>query len=386
MAKEKRKASDLDSIVDSSPNGSSKSTPVVKGPTYIQFLNPKIGSGPLLEKMTFTGTNYNEQGLENKNVQYFVGVHDKSNSSVLFKKAPLMSFTASVTALNEKESEYNKSIKDKMYEAKQDLGLTFGSKKKKTQIRADNRNRVDLTSISTTENDIKASIESRTKNMPTMDELKEEANELRPIPLFNSTEIDVTKVYDMSDVSPMFAVYAAGKLLADDYPADVVEIGKLLKIESGDLRNFAKLSKSFEGLSKNALNHLIHTFTEMSIMRHGKKGNVMTKFCQDKLTCYIAVLMLSINNWEIEPVVFSKELGVTVATASDYLRSVGCKIDNKFDKNKQNSVITKESEEIDEDAESAENNSASTQAKAFTAKAYLVAPLVFPSARRFVKK
>ncbi|PVV00097.1 hypothetical protein BB560_005401, partial [Smittium megazygosporum] len=390
--------------------------------------NPKFQAHSQTDKMTFVGKNYEEQSINDKNVQYLVGVYDKEKKSVVFKKAPVLFFNASVTALDEEEAEDTLVMKEKTLQAREDLGLTFGSKKRKSQIRADTRNKIDVALMGASENSIKSSIESKTKNMPTFDELKKENNESSPVPAHNLEETDVNKAYDMKDVSPLGILIQSAKLLPDDYISDTTTINETLKVRSifvstklanlksssaptaetdansqvsmkkgklskndfkiksrlcylsvllrfyelrdNNIRSFKNLREKFAGLSDTSINYLLDTFTEPKILSGGRKG------------CYIAVLMLSLNNWELEPEIYAKDLGLQMRQAQNYLKTVGCRFDDKKSrKNTQGARDNSGSSSLIEqyDMPNPANMDSSTQKRQSKPKAYLAAPLKFPS-------
>ncbi|KAI8868926.1 hypothetical protein GQ42DRAFT_163799 [Ramicandelaber brevisporus] len=53
----------------------------------------------------------------------------------------------------------------------------------------------------------------------------------------------------------------------------------------------------------------------------------MTQPMKDKLVSYILVLALAINNWQLYPAILGKDMSLSMQKISDYLRGVGCHMD-----------------------------------------------------------
>ncbi|KAJ1932602.1 DNA-directed RNA polymerase I subunit rpa49 [Linderina macrospora] len=80
----------------------------------------------------------------------------------------------------------------------------------------------------------------------------------------------------------------------------------------------------------------------------------------NKLICYIAVLMLSLNDWIMYPSAMAADLGMPTKKAEQYLMSVGCKLE----------AASKE--------EVAKFSSSGKRGQAVPKKAVLKAPVAFP--------
>ncbi|OMH82749.1 Actin-like protein 6A, partial [Zancudomyces culisetae] len=205
--------------------------------------------------------------------------------------ASVVCFTSSVANLQDTAGEGQDSeIKPENYNEKRtDLGLTFGSKKRKTQLRATERNIIDVAEIKNSENSITTAVESRAAETADLDSAAGETgleNEVdRPIPVHNLEETQVPRVYDPKDYSP-------NNITRNCPTSQLVETG-------GDLEQLVKLLKV---------------------------DSKITKYCKDKLLCYSAVLMLSLNDWKIDVSYFAREFGLKPSVATDYLRTIGCRL------------------------------------------------------------
>ncbi|OMH78520.1 DNA-directed RNA polymerase I subunit RPA49 [Zancudomyces culisetae] len=252
---------------------------------------PKIVAHTRVGKMQFVGKNYGDEVEGYKHNQYLVGEIDRSTNTVTFKKASVVCFTSSVANLQDTAGEGQDSeIKPENYNEKRtDLGLTFGSKKRKTQLRATERNIIDVAEIKNSENSITTAVESRAAETADLDSAAGETgleNEVdRPIPVHNLGETQVPRVYDPKDYSP-------NNITRNCPTSQLVETG-------GDLEQLVKLLKV---------------------------DSKITKYCKDKLLCYSAVLMLSLNDWKIDVSYFAREFGLKPSVATDYLRTIGCRL------------------------------------------------------------
>ncbi|OLY83585.1 Kinesin heavy chain [Smittium mucronatum] len=369
------------------------------------------------ERMDFVGSNSSEDSQFSRAAKYFVGIFDKEKNSVVFHPAPVVSFESFIT---EQISNVEKSsnIKDRVIQARNDLGLSFGSKKRKSVLKARERNVIDLASISKSEEHITNSIQVITSKLPSVKELKNSNDDNRPVPRFSLTETSVKLVYDSEDYAPSHILELIKSSAPISNSKSAEEIRLLLKINSefvinriAKLKNFnlksvndlhkyillslmlkfrnvkfsdfkskKKLFDNFSEFPSGVAEYLSGKFTENSISDTGKNKFAFTKFSKDKITSYIAILMLSLSDFQIEVSTFAREIGLTNSLASDFLRSIGCKVNRgvmrRDDKKKPPKDEKNPSESDDEDQETLP----------VVTFAELSAPLVFPVVSRSNRK
>ncbi|KAJ1850158.1 DNA-directed RNA polymerase I subunit rpa49, partial [Coemansia sp. RSA 2703] len=59
----------------------------------------------------------------------------------------------------------------------------------------------------------------------------------------------------------------------------------------------------------------------------GSPMYVRTKVTENKLMCYAAVLILSLNNWVAYPAEMAADMGIPSKQAEKYFANVGCKLE-----------------------------------------------------------
>ena len=97
---------------------------------------------------------------------YYVGIHDKRTSTTTVRSVPLHILTRQVKALkNLKPMEVSSEERMKL---RNNLGETFGTKKAKAAIRAQERNRVDVDAMRGVASHLQDRIQENTESLPTI--------------------------------------------------------------------------------------------------------------------------------------------------------------------------------------------------------------------------
>ena len=152
-------------------------------------------------------------------MRYFVGVHNKKTKTTILRPAPLHVLSRRVKALKGLENPEASALQ--WQEARAALGETFGTKKAKASIRAQERNKVDVAAMESVAEHLQERIELNTGSLPTqgksctatlifvfvltcrtLDEAKEEADNSRPIPPCNVHAQEPADVYPLFDIIP----------------------------------------------------------------------------------------------------------------------------------------------------------------------------------------
>ncbi|TCD67122.1 DNA-directed RNA polymerase I subunit rpa49 [Steccherinum ochraceum] len=131
---------------------------------------------------------------------YLVGIHDKRTNTTVFRPAPLHVLTRTVKKLKNLESIVSNN--DARLAQRNKLGETFGTKKAKAAIRAQERNRIDIDAMSGTTGHLQTRIGENTVNLPTREEMKAAADEARPIPPYDADAERPDDVYALHDIIP----------------------------------------------------------------------------------------------------------------------------------------------------------------------------------------
>ncbi|KAJ2915099.1 hypothetical protein MD484_g5302, partial [Candolleomyces efflorescens] len=135
--------------------------------------------------------------------QYFLAVHNRRTGKVTLlpqAKTPHL-LTHTVKALKSIEPAAVPS-KTQFREAKNALGDTFGTKKAKAAIRAQERNHVDIGAMAGVMNYVMDSIQKGAEGLMTTDEAKEFADSNRLIPSFDATATEPNDVYPLHNIIP----------------------------------------------------------------------------------------------------------------------------------------------------------------------------------------
>jgi DNA-directed RNA polymerase I subunit RPA49 len=126
-------------------------------------------------------------------------VYDKKDNTITLQEAPVIKMHRTVKALKGIKSQV--SAQNSFLEAKNALGDTFGTKKARQQIKAMERNEVKVESlgqdvVSTMQNEIDVAAQA----VPTIDMIKEDQENQRPVPPYDATATAPADIYNMDDI------------------------------------------------------------------------------------------------------------------------------------------------------------------------------------------
>ncbi|OCF31519.1 hypothetical protein I316_06922 [Kwoniella heveanensis BCC8398] len=347
------------------------------------------------DDVEFFSTNRDYQlNTEGADCQYLPAIYDPSTSTVhIHPSAPLYLLThrvkrlrSSVTAPKPIDAKEHWKVK------RNDLGETFGTRKAKTQIKAEERNKVDV-----------AAMESiRGHLMETIPDVKveaeaTEASELIPTP--NLTTSDPTEVYPRDslltpaewssiDVSHLLAeqddkartgllpyrrsywlsskmrviIHLDNKAARRTQMKYLYYLSTLLAFQSfaSQLHRTpaSELSSKFPGVHPQLLNGIVNRFSESQ----GKKRSVTEKMGK-KLLMWILTLYLILDNYAVEVQKVAADLKMDTAKISDMYKNLGCSVNLATPAEREKQGLTL------------------AQASA-AKKAVLVAPVTFPKIKR----
>ncbi|KAJ2797561.1 DNA-directed RNA polymerase I subunit rpa49, partial [Coemansia guatemalensis] len=154
------------------------------------------------EKIEYVGQNFEDNKPILNGCKYLVGVHDKATGTVTFRKAQYVRVNPVVKSLKGSLGVPDRDISSRVMEARNELGEEFGSKKRKSQLRAEERNKINMDTVKDSKSIIEASIELRSSTMPTAQTIKEQEDTSRPVPKYNPAATVVSEIYDMEDLLP----------------------------------------------------------------------------------------------------------------------------------------------------------------------------------------
>ncbi|PSS37246.1 hypothetical protein PHLCEN_2v884 [Hermanssonia centrifuga] len=131
---------------------------------------------------------------------YLVGIYDKRTKTTTLREAPLHILSRQVKALkNLKSIEVSSEERIKL---RNTLGETFGTKKAKAAIRAQERNRVDVDAMQGVAGHLQQRIQANTESLPTQAEAKATADSNRLIPTYDENAQRPEDVYKLHDIIP----------------------------------------------------------------------------------------------------------------------------------------------------------------------------------------
>ncbi|WRT66971.1 uncharacterized protein IL334_003936 [Kwoniella shivajii] len=348
------------------------------------------------EDVEYFSTNRDHNlNTEGSDCQYLPAIYDPATSTVhIHPSAPLYLLTHGVKRLRESINAHTASDLKAQYKAQRnDLGETFGTRKAKTQIKAEERNKVDVSAMEGVKGHLMDSIpELQADSGPV------EASELIPTP--NLTTSDSTEVYPRDslispsewssiDVSHLLratedderrkllpwkgkSYWINGKMRViinlSDKAARKTQMRYLYYLSTlRQLFEFAprlsktppaELSSKFPGVPRQLLDGVINRFSEIQ----GKK-RVVTEKMKTKLQAWICVLYLILDGFNIEVGKVAGDLKIDVGKITTMYKSLGCTVN------------------LATPAEREKQGLSMADAGA-QRKAVLVAPVVFPKTKR----
>ncbi|KAJ2713493.1 DNA-directed RNA polymerase I subunit rpa49 [Coemansia spiralis] len=318
------------------------------------------------DKIEYVGQSFEGERPLVNGCKYLLGVYDKATDSVTFRAAPVVRVSSVIKSLKGVRGVADRNIAEQVIAARNELGEAFGNKKRKAQIRAEERNRIDMGGVQGDKSVIQASIELRTSSMPSVQDLRAAENTDRPVPKYDEQATAACDVYDMEDVLPKavaahidvapFVKAADAEAYKKQIPVRSAFVAKKIegilaqaKPDVGALRRVLYLAylMKLAVLSRAALQRrdaclealccapevaeaLFERFAECvagTLNPDGSPVYIKTPATETKLVCYISVLMLSVSNWVVYPAELAADLGIPAKKAEKYLASVGCKIE-----------------------------------------------------------
>ncbi|KAG1733711.1 Rpa49 subunit specific to nuclear RNA polymerase I [Suillus lakei] len=134
--------------------------------------------------------------------RYLVGVHNKRTGITTLRAAPLHILTHEVKALKGLKPAAVSTLQ--RLEARAALGETFGTKKAKLAIRAQERNKVDVSAMEGVAGHLQESIFKNTSTLPSkgLFEAKANADSTRLIPQYDIDALNPSDIYPLHNVIP----------------------------------------------------------------------------------------------------------------------------------------------------------------------------------------
>lgn len=295
--------------------------------------------------------------------QYVVGVFNPQKKSIQMYRAPVV--VAKVVSKHTKNLS-GPSIKNsdvRSLTSRNALGEAFGTKKAKKAIADLERNRVDSDKLVDSAIDIVDSVKTASKDLPSRQELEEKVAQDRPTPLANVDATDVEDIYPIENIIPKrewqiirvgpllketdeekrleLLPYNKSKYIAKKLPSltQATQMTKLQLLfylslllgvyENRRANNKMKLLERLDSPPDILLDGILERFT---VQRAGQVGKSKDRSYfidpqnEDKLLCYILVIVLHLNNFIVEISPLAKEFGLKPSKIVNLFRVIGAQV------------------------------------------------------------
>ncbi|KAJ8325239.1 DNA-directed RNA polymerase I subunit rpa49 [Batrachochytrium dendrobatidis] len=292
------------------------------------------------------------------NCNYIVGILDKASGVMSLHDASPLTMTSIVKSQKQISS---KLIGEKNTAARNKLGQTFGSKKRKKNIQDLELNKVDVTGLENVASAITNKIQETSKVLPSREMITSTMFADRNIPPCHMDAETPDKVYRLEDLAPTqimntIDIKLVWKARLEEEIVKQVQGYKMTSwilkclittVQEQKHKSHAKLlvfvsmlmklycAKPFE-LSKGVLkltngnqivaDHVTSIFTEWQEDEAGNKRLCISNMLKDKLLAYILAITLHINNFTVNIDKFSSDLLISPLKATTIAKEMGCQI------------------------------------------------------------
>ncbi|CAO3679728.1 unnamed protein product [Umbelopsis ramanniana] len=344
------------------------------------------------QKIEFVGKNYGADSTSDLACRYLVAVYDKKDNTITLQEAPVLNMHRTVKALKGIKSQV--TAQNSFLEAKNALGDTFGTKKARQQIKSMERNEVKVESlgqdvVSTMQNEIDVAAQA----VPTIDMIKEDQENQRPVPPYDASATAPADIYNMDDIVsaeelnavPIKDVLKCTNLqeLKEQLPYTLSEfvntrvlsiINSKGKIDRKQVRVLVYISylmayyqmRPVLANKRDEINTILYNPPAAIVDRMLERyttGGRRTPLMADKLVCYMMLLCLMANNYTVIPETLASDLSLKPTKTINLLKNVGCKVE----------MLTA-------------SQAAEFGIKGKVRRASLIAPVTFPVARKIPER
>ncbi|KAK7446968.1 DNA-directed RNA polymerase I subunit rpa49 [Stygiomarasmius scandens] len=295
--------------------------------------------------------------------QYLLAVHNRRTGSVTLLPEAKTPHILSRTVKNLKAIPPAPAPSAAAYrEARTALGETFGTKKAKAAIRAQERNRVDVDAMKSAMPFVMDGIDKGAEGLLTKEEAKEIADAHRLIPPFDENADEPSDIYSLHDIIPETEWKAINvtpfdeakeqkerrDLLPYKYSTWINDhIFKAYHSESkhrkrtvkllyyiATLFAFRRIHFGKDGIEKDVISDklrdvpsivvdgLISRFTEST---RGSTACRSTSTTETKLLAYLFALCLRVDGFTSDPNALGKDLSLSSTRVNQIFKSLGCK-------------------------------------------------------------
>lgn len=292
--------------------------------------------------------------------QYLVGVYNPERKSVQLYRAPILHSKVVPKSTKHLSGPTIKSADVQASVLRTALGETFGTKKAKKAIADLERNRIDSDKLADSAVDIVDTVKSASKDLPTRSELEHNVTMDRPTPVANVDATDVENIYPVENIIPKRewnfirvgallketnqdkrlemlpytkSAYLFSKLPSLTQPTQTTKLQLLYYLslllgvyENRKVSNKLKLVERLNSPPETLLDGVLERFTVLRAGQLGKSKNrsyFIDPQNEDKLLCYILVIVLHLNNFIVQISPLAKELGLKPSKIVSLFRVIG---------------------------------------------------------------
>ncbi|TRM63299.1 RNA polymerase I associated factor, A49-like protein [Schizophyllum amplum] len=339
---------------------------------------PKTGKGAAedglfvageTDKVEFTTNMEETQQASEAGCKYLVAIHNPRTSSLTVYPATLDPQVLSHTVKALKSIPPAPAPTARAWrEARNNLGETFGTKKAKAAIRAQERNKVDVGAMEGVMDHVMQGIDKGAENLLTKEEAKEAADANRLVPAYNDTTDDPMDVYPLHSMIPE-SEWKALSVSAFEQASSFEERRALLpswrsewirghlrrvfddkdvssktrkralkmifyisammafrRLLSGRGLEKKDLHEKMPGVPSAVVDGLAARFTESSREQAQAPRLQATSTMQTKLLTYMFALCLRVDNCATDSALLAADLQMGQAQVNALFKTMGCKI------------------------------------------------------------
>lgn len=285
---------------------------------------------------------------------YCVGIYDHDTNSIELYEAPMLKGKVIAKSKRRYNGPRIKLLGTRNNIQRNALGEAFGTKKAKSAISSLERNRIDADKLQDMELDIIDSVKETTQELPTKQQMDQESSDVRPIPPIDLNATNVEDIYPISGIIPKpdFSTirivddmsnlpFNKSTYIDDFYKSDkhktdtsyklIYYLSILLALyHNRRVRDKTSFLTKLEHQPPESLtNNILNTFTVGKAGKFGKskdKAFIIDPHNEDKLLCYILVIILHIDNFLVQIQPLSYELNLKPAKLVNLCRIMGANV------------------------------------------------------------
>ncbi|PFH46283.1 hypothetical protein AMATHDRAFT_8014 [Amanita thiersii Skay4041] len=301
--------------------------------------------------------------------QYLISIYDRSTGVVKVLSTPKTPHILSRTVKSLKSilpAPVPSAVAYK--EARNTLGETFGTKKAKAAIRAQERKHVDVGAMEGVMDFVMDGIERGSGGLMTQEQAKETADKNRPVPPYSTTATEPEDIYPLYDIIPeiewktlsingfenassdrdriALLPYRHSQWTNNHLKSIINESGKTKKknlklllyisalfmfykaAQTPDIQK-EKLGSKLTGISDLVIEGLLSRFSEVP---RGSNKHQMTTRTKTMLLTHLFALCLKVDKFATDTTILAHDLSMSVTSVNQLFKSLGCKITTLNDK------------------------------------------------------